>query len=146
MALYSFVPARASVASHPQVREALDPSGESDPDFVEGDAGQRGRPYLARRDRRDACQRARRDDLAGGERRIDRVARQQLDEMAQGRERPPQDIGRLPLVNKLPSHSRSTVKVDSACSHSSSLPATGCHGPSKQGAVQRRRPPRHRGR
>src|SRR5215204_5595375 len=46
-------------------------------------------------------QRSCRDDLIGSERRIDRVTREQVDEVAQGCERSPQDVGRLSLINHL---------------------------------------------
>ena len=76
------------------------------------------------------------DDLVGRERRIDWVACQQTHEVAQGRERSPQDIGLPgPWSTGVPSHSRSTVKVESVCFHRSSLPTTGCQGP-RTGAVQ----------
>src|SRR5215213_4975697 len=44
---------------------------------------------------------------------------------------PPRTLDAWPRSTTSPSHSKSTVKVDSTCSHSS-LAVTGCHGPSKR--------------
>ena len=55
-----------------------------------------------RADGRDARQRPGRDDLAGGQRRVHRIVREQPDEMTKRRERPFQDIGRPAVINDHP--------------------------------------------
>ena len=56
-------------------------------------------PALARQDWKGARQGAGGDDVAGCERRIDRIAREQGDEMAQRRQRAVEDIGAMAAID-----------------------------------------------
>src|SRR6476620_12025715 len=75
---------------------------------VEGNAVQRGAPGLARRNRQGARQRSGGDDLAGRERRVDTVVREQADEMAQRGERTIEDVGGVAAVD----HTTVADKID----------------------------------
>src|SRR5215467_2944430 len=78
-----------------------DPAGSREPNrpAAEFDAVKRRTPALAGQDWKGARQGAGGDDVAGCERRIDRIAGEQADEMAQRRQRAVEDIGAMAAID-----------------------------------------------
>src|SRR5262245_12132764 len=78
-----------------------DPAGSREPNrpAAEFDAVKRRAPALAGQDWKGARQGAGGDDVAGCERRIDRIAREQGDEMTQCRQRAVEDIGAMAVID-----------------------------------------------
>ena len=77
-------------------------SGSREPNrpAAEFDAVKRRAPALAGQDRKGAGQGAGSDDVAGCERRIDWIAREQADEMAQRRQRAVEHIGGMAAIDQ----------------------------------------------
>src|SRR5262245_23166075 len=79
-----------------------DPAGSREPNrpAAELDAVKRRAPALAGQDWKGARQGAGGDDVAGCQRRIDRIAREQGDKMAQRRQRAVEDIGAMTGIDR----------------------------------------------
>ena len=77
-----------SSPAHPGLMRSAKPSAN----FMKRNSGWRGAPHLAGGNRHGSGQRAGADDLAGSERRVERVARQQTYKVAQRRERAAQHV------------------------------------------------------
>src|SRR5215475_1284657 len=79
--------------------EATSGSPEPNRPATELDAVKRRAPALAGQDWKGARQGAGGDDVAGCQRRIDRIAREQGDEMAQRRQRAVEDVGAMAAID-----------------------------------------------
>ena len=82
------------------INESWPRSDKADPSVLKWDSRKLRGPFFACGDGKGACERSGRHDFARAERRTELILRQRFGEMAQREQRPVEDVGRGPVIDK----------------------------------------------